>query len=139
MKVGGKTFSSTRLCANACRAIYFYVNWTLISIGYTNGSNIRIQAYYRCTSTTHLFTRVYKNYWNSANVHFFMCLLEYSIFNSGNNLKVHMDKYVPPPNINSDFKFPASHLLLQQLRQVQMSQCLSLPADARAIRTNVTF
>ena len=60
LKVGGKT----RLCANACRAIYFYVNWTLISIGYTNGSNINIQAYYRCTSTTHthLFTRVYKNY-----------------------------------------------------------------------------
>ena len=33
-----------------------------------------------------------------------------------------MEKYVLPQNNNSDFKFPASHLPLQQLGQVSMSQ-----------------
>ena len=37
-----------------------------------------------------------------------------------------MEKYVIPPIFNLDFKFPASLLLLQQLRQVQKkSQRLS--------------
>ena len=31
-----------------------------------------------------------------------------------------MEKYVPPQNNNSDFKFPASHLPLQQLGQVSI-------------------
>ena len=42
-----------------------------------------------------------------------------------------MEKYVIPPIFNLDFKFPASLLLLQLLRQFQkasMSQRLSQPA-----------
>ena len=39
-----------------------------------------------------------------------------------------MEKYVIPPIFNLDFKFPASFILLQQLRQVQKSQRLSQPA-----------
>ena len=42
-----------------------------------------------------------------------------------------MEKYVIPPIFNLDFKFPASLLLLQQLRQVQKSQRLSQLAVAR--------
>ena len=34
-------------------------------------------------------------------------LLEYSSFNCGNYLEVHMEKYVIPQNWNYDFKFPA--------------------------------
>ena len=45
-----------------------------------------------------------------------------------------MEKYVIPPIFNLDFKFPASLLLLQQLRQLQKSQRLSQPAVAR-VRT----
>ena len=45
-----------------------------------------------------------------------------------------MEKYVIPPIFNLDFKFPASFLLLQQLRQVQKSQRLSQPAVAQ-VRT----
>ena len=36
-----------------------------------------------------------------------------------------MERYVIPPIFNLDFKFPASLLLLQQLRQIQKSQRLS--------------
>ena len=38
-----------------------------------------------------------------------------------------MEKYVIPPIFNLDFKFPASFLLLQHLRQVQKSQLNSQP------------
>ena len=40
-----------------------------------------------------------------------------------------MEKYVLPQKNKTDFKFPASHLLLQQVRQVQLSQfSMSQPA-----------
>ena len=36
--------------------------------------------------------------------------LEYSSFNSGNHLEVHMEKYVTPPILRKDFKLPANFL-----------------------------
>ena len=36
--------------------------------------------------------------------------LAYSSFNSGNHLEVHMEKYVIPPILSSDFKLPANLL-----------------------------
>ena len=38
---------------------------------------------------------------------FRLIMVEYSSFISGNNSKVHMEIYVPPPICNSDFKFTA--------------------------------
>ena len=44
-----------------------------------------------------------------------------------------MEKYVPPQNNNSDFKFPASHLPLQQIGQVSI---LNVSAGRRGIVKN---
>ena len=44
-----------------------------------------------------------------------------------------MEKYVLPQNNNSDFKFPASHLPLQQLGQVSI---LNVSAGRRGIVKN---
>ena len=41
-----------------------------------------------------------------------------------------MEKYVLPQNNNSDFKFPASHLPLQQLRRDKSQSSMSQLADA---------
>ena len=44
-------------------------------------------------------------------------LLEYSSFNCGNYLEVHMEKYVIPPFYFSDFKFPSvNKALLKEVK-----------------------
>ena len=50
-----------------------------------------------------------------------------------------MEKYVLPQKINSDFKFPASHLLLQLLTQAQLSHHNASPCRPTHARSERTW
>ena len=45
-----------------------------------------------------------------------------------------MEKYVIPQNNNSDFKFPASHLPLQQIRRDKSQSLMPQLADLSVFR-----